>query len=204
MGIPRKYQPCSFDNFERVKGASNALDKCIKWAKRPDGFLTLVGGCGSGKTHLAIATLKKCRVPISCECGGQYFKDDKTCPACGVALEWPQKYDITKTCVSTIEMILRVRSYLSQQGAELESLRQYVRPKILLLDDVSAEKTSEWVQQTLFYLINKRDGLMHPTIITSNDSLANIGVCYGDRVASRLASGKVLQITADDYRLRKT
>ena len=58
---------------------------------------------------------------------------------------------------------------------------------LLLLDDLGAAKSSEWVEEITYRLINRRYNLMLPTLITSNLRISDLRAYLGDRVASRLA-----------------
>lgn len=57
---------------------------------------------------------------------------------------------------------------------------------VLFLDDIGAEKLSDWVLETFYLLINKRYENMLPTIYTSNFSMKELAERIGDRFASRL------------------
>jgi DNA replication protein DnaC len=64
---------------------------------------------------------------------------------------------------------------------------------LLVLDDLGAEKTSEWVQETLGLVVNTRYNERRPTIFTTNlrnsgdrDDLLSMTVQLGERTRSRL------------------
>ena len=65
-------------------------------------------------------------------------------------------------------------------------------PRILILDDIGAEKATDWAVETLFVIINDRYEKMLPTIYTSNLSLQQLGETLGDRIASRIAGSCAL------------
>jgi DNA replication protein DnaC len=58
---------------------------------------------------------------------------------------------------------------------------------LLILDDLGAARTSEWVEEITYRLINRRYNLMLPTLITTNLAMGDLRAQLGDRVASRLA-----------------
>lgn len=73
---------------------------------------------------------------------------------------------------------------------------------LLILDDLGAEKASDWVAETLYLIIDNRYGNLKPTVITSNFSLTDIGQRLGDRIASRIAEMcEIIKITSPDRRL---
>lgn len=69
-------------------------------------------------------------------------------------------------------------------------LNSYIKMPCLLLDDMGAERCTEWVQEQLFRLIYGREGAERLTIITSNLSLDGLAEFYPDsgfRIRSRIA-----------------
>jgi len=104
--------------------------------------------------------------------------------------------------VSVPSMILDVRSaFKSATADESELLRKYIKPDVLVLDDLGTEKVSEWVIQTLYLLINARYEEEKQTIITSNFSLAEIANSLGAKIASRISGmSEVIEVKGIDRR----
>lgn len=75
------------------------------------------------------------------------------------------------------------------------------RAGLLLLDDLAAERSSDWTGETLYRLIDYRWANLLPTIITTNATPAEVRERMGDRVASRLnGMGRVVRMTGEDRR----
>jgi len=137
----------------------------------------ITGPPGTGKTHLGVAYLGQDLVQHR----GRH----------GLFLE-------------AVELFLKLRDTFSRNAPLDESgiLEQYLQVPFLVLDDLGAEKVSDYVRQTLYLLINNRYGGCLDTIITSNLSLDEIGQNYGDRLASRIAGmGEELILNGKDRRL---
>jgi DNA replication protein DnaC len=66
------------------------------------------------------------------------------------------------------------------------AMRTYRDANLLLLDDLGAAKSSEWVEETTYRLLNHRYEAMLPSIFTTNLPLAELREGLGDRLASRL------------------
>ena len=66
------------------------------------------------------------------------------------------------------------------------TLNGYRSAGLLLLDDLGAAKSSEWVEETTYRLLNYRYEAMLPSIFTTNLPLAQLREGLGDRLASRL------------------
>lgn len=75
---------------------------------------------------------------------------------------------------------------------------------ILYIDDLGAEKLTEFVRQTTYYIINHREQHMLQTVITSNFSLDEIDSQIDRRVSSRIAGMcNILKFKGSDLRLKK-
>ncbi|MFB7618885.1 ATP-binding protein [Kitasatospora sp. NPDC056181] len=75
-------------------------------------------------------------------------------------------------------------------GSDTDServLAAYSRVPVLILDDLGAAKSSEFVEEQTYRLINRRYNHMLPTLITTNLPIGALKAYLGDRVASRLA-----------------
>ena len=53
-------------------------------------------------------------------------------------------------------------------ATEMDVLRPVLDADLLVLDDLGAERTSEWVQETLGLVVNTRYSERRPTIFTTN------------------------------------
>lgn len=76
--------------------------------------------------------------------------------------------------------------------------------RLLFLDDIGAEKMTEWVQETIYLLVNRRYNKMLPTIFTSNLPIADLADRVGDRTASRIVEMcEIIKLEGTDRRLKK-
>lgn len=75
---------------------------------------------------------------------------------------------------------------------------------LLVLDDIGAEKPSEWVRETLFVLINHRYENLLPTIFTTNCNLDELEQRLGGRISSRIAEmSRCIKLTGKDWRTNR-
>lgn len=79
-----------------------------------------------------------------------------------------------------------------------------VRKNLLFIDDLGAEKVTEWVEEVIYLVINSRYENNYPIIITSNYPLSGIAERVGDRVASRIKEMcHIVKLEGEDRRLAK-
>lgn len=91
-------------------------------------------------------------------------------------------------------------------GGDRGALARAERVPLLALDDLGAERPTEWAVETLSSLIDARTAAGLPTVVTSNYRIGQVrdlwGGMAGKRVASRLAGAcEPIEVTGPDRRL---
>lgn len=182
--IPKKHINSSFDNFQGGEVAKKICSEAVK--KRDSVFLTGFTGCG--KTHLAVAMLRQ-KVennPIELE-PDRFYQDETSC-----------------IFVTAPELLLEIRQTFNNSNlSEAKVVDKYTKVPLLVLDDLGAEKTTEWAESTLYIIIDRRNREEMWTIVTSNLELDDIERCLGARIASRLSDMKVVKLKLPDYRKKR-
>lgn len=75
------------------------------------------------------------------------------------------------------------------------------RIRVLILDDLGVEKSSDWVRERMYVLLNARYEAMRPTIVTSNLTLPRLATALGQRTISRFGEHvQVVSLTGRDRR----
>lgn len=186
--IPKRYQHCTLTNFLAYnESLESAVRKAQAVAKDPIGKgLLFEGQPGVGKTHLAVAVLKEI---IETSHARGLFYDTR---------------DLLRLIRSTYDPSIRT--------TEIEVLRPVMYADVLVLDDLGAEKTSEWVEETMNLIVNTRYNERRLTIFTSNfedipDETEPNSLLFriGARMRSRLHEMcEFVVLDAADYRERPT
>jgi DNA replication protein DnaC len=86
--------------------------------------------------------------------------------------------------------------------SENDLLEDVNRPDLLVLDDLGAERTSSWVNDRLYLIINRRYDSGRPILVTTNLDLGELSDKIGDRIVSRLCEmcHKFPEFPDEDYR----
>lgn len=120
--------------------------------------LLLVGATGVGKTHELYGAMRAFAL-------------------LGVHARWQ--------VISAADLYARLRP---RHGVDSEAeFNAIADAPVLAVDDLGAEKTSPWIEEVNFRLINRRYENARPTLFTSNKTGAELRQHLGDRIASRLA-----------------
>lgn len=193
--IPKRYRDCTLKNFEihnpSHRDALKISKQFIKNYPVQDVGLLFIGPCGVGKTHLAVAI---CRELIENKNVPCFFYDFR-------------------------ELIKEIRNTYTPDSllSESEVLTPIFQGEVLVLDELGAKRTSAWIEEMIFYIINQRYNHKKLTIFTSNyldkeeeedkrDSFYKKGEdSLVDRIGVRLRSRlyemcKIVEMGGDDYR----
>ena len=182
--IPRRYEHCDFENFDtglyESEPQAAAWNRSLEQAKLvveafarefpagSDAGLLLMGPCGVGKTHLAVAALKQL-----------------------VARGHPCLFYDYRELLKEIQASYNPES----QSTEMGVLQPVLTTEVLLLDDVGASKPSAWALETVGHILNTRYNEKRITLLTTNylDTSA-----AGDAEPVRLPSGEKLSAARED------
>jgi DNA replication protein DnaC len=113
----------------------------------------------------------------------------------------------TVAIYSLPKLLARVRRTYDETPGEDSYLQLFERltsVDLLHIDDLGAEKSSEWVLEQLYALINERYEARRPILVTTNLDQAELEQQIGERTVSRLVEicGDPLPLFGDDRRVR--
>jgi DNA replication protein DnaC len=158
--VPERYLHCDFENYETDNEIENiSREQLAAWGRSlaqaklvvqrfagefPVGGehgLLLMGPCGVGKTHLAVAALKE----IILRGHSGLFYDYR-------------------------ELLKEIQdSYNPEnQATEMGVLEPVLRAEILVLDDIGSSKPSLWALETVGHVLNTRYNEKRVTLLTTN------------------------------------
>lgn len=105
--------------------------------------------------------------------------------------------------LSCPSLILNIKKGLEDKTYK-DKIEIAQKVQLLFLDDLGIGKSSEWLEEILFSIINHRYEHRYPTIFTSNCNLQELSQWIGERISSRIAGMcDYLQIKDKDNRAVK-
>ena len=207
--IPARYEHCELGTFKydpedpEDKGLSKAVFDAGRFVESypvDKNGLLFVGSVGVGKTHLAVGILKA-------------LIRDK-----GVPCLFCDYRELLKSIQNSYNP--------SVQATEMEILRPVFEAEVLVIDELGVVRSTEWVFDTVNYILNSRYNDNKTTIITTNfpdkpeqeglDESVSISQSaaakaarretLGDRIGERMRSRlhemcKKVEMEGRDYRL---
>jgi DNA replication protein DnaC len=176
------YRDMSLDSFDTRSGATleeqknleDVLGIARQYAENPQGWLTIIGPYGCGKTHLAAGI-------------ANYRRDLGT----GVIF----------TTVTDLMDYLRVTFTGTVTTSLQQRFQTVLDVPLLVLDDMRGEQTSAWVREKLFQVIEYRYTGQLPTVITSAQKIEEQDERIRTRLMDRRRC-RIIAITAPSFSQR--
>jgi len=150
----------------------SAYKACEIYAENPEGWLTLYGETGVGKTHLAISISNR-RI----ELGDSPF------------------FTFVPELLDYLRQAFDPKSEISYED-RFDAVK---KTPLLILDDLGKERSSQWAVEKLYQIIVYRHNAQLPTIITSMLEFEDILDPITSRVQDPAVS-QIIKIRAPDYR----
>src|SRR5438105_6741833 len=189
--IPKRYSHCTLETFKEkspvLKNAKTRVQEFVDlWPNADEGRgLLLMGPCGSGKTHLAVAALIE--IVNSGKPGRVLF-----CNFQDLLQEIQASFDSDEV------------------PSKSEILRPLLESDLLALDELGSQKPTTFVQDILSYVSNTRYNEERTTLFTTNypESAEGKEETLTDRIGTRLRSrlyemATRVPMSGTDYRRNK-
>lgn len=181
--IPKRYAHCTLDTFREKATTLRVAKKRVQdfitlWPGMDEGRgMLLMGGCGVGKTHLAVAALIE--IINSGKPGRMLFSNFQ-------------------------ELIQEIQASFDAESSlrKSEIMRPLLEVDLLVLDELGSQKPTTFVQDILYYVINSRYNEERATIFTTNyfDTPAVAKEeTLTDRIGTRLRSRLYEMATLVDF-----
>ena len=176
--IPRKFEGSTFENYKVTTDQQKAVVQNLKrFLANPDNVgLIMIGNPGTGKNHLAVATMK------------------------AIIQEKAQSAVIVKIA----KMIRELKdNWITKNHTEQSIMDKYVEPYLLVVNEIGLQFGSETEQNYFTEIIDDRLGAVKPTILIGNVNITQMEQLIGERIIDRFKDGgKSLVFNWPSYRLR--
>lgn len=167
LNVPGRFKGCSFDNYKTKSNHQIEAKKAIKkyvstWPHT--GGVIMIGGVGTGKTHLATAMcVALCNKQVSCK--------------------------ITK--VNRVIRDIRASWSKNNNTTEAEIIRYFSRFDMLVIDEIGSQYGSDSEKIIINEIIDDRYEAGRPTVVIGNVDRSTMADLLGTRVIDRLLHGGI-------------
>jgi len=169
---------CRPQSEQMQQAMADIKRQCEEYARNPRGWLVLVGNVGSGKTHLAAAIAR-----------------------------YSIHHDRPAYMATMPRLLNMLRAGYNDAVTFEQRVQMLEEVDLLVIDDLGAEKATEWAIEQLYSIVNARYHTRRPMVITSNVDLERADGVIDARVLSRLREGtlakgwsKILTLPCTDAR----
>lgn len=171
---------CDVEAFTKL---AEIRDNIFEFTANGNSLYIYSNGCGNGKTTWAIKLML------------QYFNDT-----------WEYTgYNERGVFINVNSFLYSCKSVITKPDEEFEKLKELIMGVDLVIwDDISATKLSEYDYNMLFTFINQRNFDGKANIYTGNIFPQDLHLYLGDRLASRVLDGAKIQLRGKDKRVDDT
>ena len=180
--MPKRYRDVAFERWPVTEIHRPAVDATRRFALNVEKHLDAgeglwyMGPVGTGKTTLAMLVSK-------------------------AALEARR----TVAIYSLPRLLNDIREVHRSDQSHVALLDRLTAVDLLHIDDVGAERTTDWVLEELYSIVNARYEDQRSMVITTNLYPTDLATQIGERIVSRLTEicGDGVEVPGDDHRIER-
>lgn len=173
-------------NIIKIDGNTKVIHAIKEWVNEPEykrqkthHFLTLVGECGRGKTHLALCVVN------------EYLKRPNNADSWFASSGKVDYFQVAN-------LLTLLKAGYSDNSNDI-IMKRCNKADLLILDDLGMQRDTDWALEQLDMIIDNRYIKKQDTIFTTNMKLSELP----KRIASRLSEGDSYVIGGEDFRIIK-
>ncbi len=188
--IGKRFDKCSFDNYIVMKGNELALAMSKKFVSGEVNSLVIIGAPGRGKTHLAVSAIRS-------------MDNSRDYKIIGNNIEFSAK-EMSIVYMPQYDLVRSLRQEI--MAGSRDTLNSCIQADVLAIDDLGVGgEITQFLIESVEYIIDSRYKNMLQTIITTNLSMSEIARAFSPRIVSRFAEAyAVVEISTDrDYRVKR-
>lgn len=158
----------------------DAFNVTIGILKKGGGIIGLYGKNGTGKTQIALESIKS------------------------VLSEFKKHASVKYTTAMDVFMEIKSTYRKESKISECDVVDNFSYATFLVIDEFEKNSQSEWEMNMLFHIINKRYGMNKPTILISNMGQQEFAGTLGASILSRMSDcGGLIECNWESFRGRK-
>lgn len=186
LGIPRKFWKCYLDRIEPKNAEQTEVINALNFmlmSEHPFSSLIVCGGNGTGKSLLGASA-----VNLAAKYGPAIERDT------GKVLDLEPLY------VNEADLLNRVESYQSRTdwfGIYTDQCR------LLVVDEFGMTQWNATDKRKMEQVLNKRFSNDYRTVILTNLNISQVYELFSSQLRSRFMTGRVLNLTGPDLRVRE-
>lgn len=180
--IPPRFRDKTLESYTEAKDFQRrAKAKVVDYIKSIDDNIAkgasviMVGGVGTGKTHLSVALL---RSAIENGYSGLF--------------------------ITASDLFISIRDTWGRNGgvSTSERVQQYKDIDLLVIDEIGVQRGTDNEKEILFSIINDRYNNIRPTVLLSNLSVDRVRDYIGERIYDRMKEdgGSLIVLNGESYR----
>jgi DNA replication protein DnaC len=105
--------------------------------------------------------------------------------------------------LNTVDFLNSLRDLYREEESEVPEMERVFKADLLILDDLGAEKPTEWVLEKIYQIVNSRYESLLPMIATTNLDLNSLERMLGERTFGRLVEMCLpVEVGGEDRRRR--
>lgn len=174
--LPTRHKLQAVDWKKNEEWAAQANKLLNTYREKKDMMAAMLGPRGTGKTQAAVELIR-----LSAHLG-------RTASYC-----------------LAMDFFAKVKATYGNAGAGTETsvINDFCRTHLLVVDEIQVRSDSQWENNLLTYLVDRRYGQMLATVFIGNLTLAEFSACVGDSIHSRLSeTGGIIEFNGKSWRAK--
>lgn len=173
IGMPERFEQKGFDDYTPKDDVARNIVVLAKLyadeiKERKGQGLLFIGDPGSGKTHLAIATMK------------------------AINEKYPTTEQMFGNITDVIHRVKRSFNNAGYDGDDRSIIERMSSVRLLCIDDLGKEYSTKWTDSIFYDVVNKRYNDLLRTIFTTNLTPEQLRKRYDPAIVSRMFEMSVL------------